>query len=126
MHPVLSPAGIRQSGLRSESLLTTVFYSSGPVTALMQNFPPFCVRIEAKVQPKPRRFHEHLGTAVPQELLVAGRLHVLAQRIHDVGVDVVLRGPGGVVCRSFFPADGAPREHGSSMAQFPRARSRLP
>lgn len=58
-------------------------------------FPRFCVRVEAQVQPEPRRFHEHLGTAVPQELLVAGRLHVFAQRMHDVGVNVVLRGSGG-------------------------------
>ena len=38
---------------------------------------------------------------------------------------MILRGSGGVVGRRFFPVDGAPREHGSSMAQLPGARPRL-
>ena len=87
--------------------------------------PAFCLRVEAEVRPQARRFHQHLGAVIPQERLVAGRLHVLAQRIHDVGIDMILRGPGGVVGRRFFPVDGAPREHGSSMPQLPGACPRL-
>ena len=52
-------------------------------------FPALCVRVEAEVQPEACRFHEHLGAAAFKELLIARRLHIFAQRVHDVRVDVV-------------------------------------
>ena len=49
---------------------------------------------------------------------VAGRVDVLAQRIGDVGVDVVLRGTGRVVGRRLLAVDRAPREQGAVLLKL--------
>src|SRR5215510_9725835 len=46
----------------------------GPGDAIDAEFSPLPVGVEAQVQPEARRFHEHLGTVVLQELLVARRV----------------------------------------------------
>ena len=105
-------------------LLTTVEYSSGPVTLLMTKRPPW------RSQKKPSPAHIRAvstSSSTPcseQQLRVAGHPDVLVQRVGDVGVDVVLRGAGGVVGGRLMAVDRAPREQGSGAADLLRARRR--
>ena len=71
------------------------------------------------VLPEPGGLDQHLGALLEQELLVAGSGHVLAQRVRDVGVDVVLGGPGGVVGGGLLAVDGPPGEQRTLLAHLP-------
>ncbi|CAH0247633.1 hypothetical protein SRABI76_03160 [Microbacterium oxydans] len=75
---------------------------------------------EAERRPEPGRLDRDISTLAAEELLVAGRPHVLAQREADVGVDVVLRRAGGVVGRGLLAVDRAPGEQCTSLVQLRR------
>ena len=84
-------------------------YSSGPgdavdVERVLAVAPP-----EAQVRPHPGGLDQHVDALACEELLVPGGLDVGAQGEGDVGIDVVLRGAGGVVRRRLLAVDGAPR-----------------
>lgn len=66
------------------------------------------LRVGAEVEPETRGLDQHLRTVVAQEVLVAGDVHVLANGVSDVGVDVVLGRAGGIIGRGFVTVDGAP------------------
>ncbi|MDF2574998.1 MAG: hypothetical protein K0S05_1910, partial [Agromyces sp.] len=73
---------------------------------------------EAEVLPHPRGLDEDVDRTSREEVLVAGGRDVLAQRIRDVGVDVVLRGAGGVVRRRLLSVDRAPGEQGAVLVEL--------
>ena len=101
-------------------LLTTAVYSSGPVTPLMHEALAALTGEAAEIEPEAGGLDEHLGAVAVQEVAVAGGVDVFAQRVHDVGVDVILRGAGGVVGRCLVAVDGAPGEAGAGMAELAR------
>ena len=104
--------------------MTTVVYSSGPVTPWMWNVPPSSSR------QNPRSAHSRAVStrmsiaSAGEEVVVAGGADVLAQRVGDVGVDVVLRGAGRVVGRRLLAVDGAPREERAALGQLVGAAPR--
>jgi hypothetical protein len=89
---------------------TTVVYSSGPVTPVDVEAPVLAV--EAEVFPHARRLDQDLGAHLGEERRVVAHLHVLADGVGDVGVDVVLGGARLVVRRGLLAVDGPPREQG--------------
>ncbi len=99
-------------------LLTTVVYSSGPVTPWMWKLGSPLLR------QKPRSAHIRAAStrmSTPSRTrkpAVAGRADVLHQRVGDVGVDVVLRGAGRVVGRRLLAVDRAPREHRAALVHL--------
>jgi len=80
---------------------------------------------EAEIGIEASRLDEHGESLATQEPGVGVDVGVLAQGPGHVRVDVVLGGAGGVVGRSFFAVDGAPREQGSPLRHLPGALSRL-
>ena len=89
--------------------LTTVVYSSGPVTLWMWNKSVAVRRVEPEVLPEACRLDHHLGALVDEEVDVAGGVEVALQRVRHGGVDVVLGGARRVVRRRLLAVDGAPR-----------------
>src|SRR3546814_6782439 len=63
----------------------------------------------AGVEPQPGRLEQHLGRALIQDGSIAGGRQIDLQRIGDGGIDVILGRTGGIVGRTFAPADCAPR-----------------
>ena len=98
--------------------LTTVVYSSGPVTRWMWNDPLPLLRVEPEVVPQPGGLDEDLGALVGQEVDVAGGVEVALEGEHDVGVDVVLRRAGGVVGRRLLAVDRAPRVQPADLVEL--------
>ena len=104
--------------------MTTVVYSSGPVTPWMWNEPLAVVAPEAEVGPQPGGLDEDLDALAHEEVDVAGGVDVLLERVGDVGVDVVLRGAGGVVGRRLLAVDRAPREQRAALVELARRARR--
>ncbi len=106
--------------------LTTVVYSSGPVT-------PWMWKVRAipssglGSRQKPRSAHiRAVSTRIStpsrsMKSVVAGGAHVLAQGERDVGVDVVLSGAGGVVRRGLLAVDRPPGKQRTALGQVLRA-----
>ena len=63
-----------------------------------------------QIRPQAGRFNQDLKALNDQKVRVPCHPHVLVNRVRDVGVDVVLRGPRRIVGGRFFAADGAPRK----------------
>ena len=105
-------------------LLTTVVYSSGPVTPLMRNA-VLALAEEAELGPHPRGLDQELDAVSEQKSVVAGGRDVLAEGVGDVGVDVVLRGAGRVVRGRLVAVDRAPREQGAALADLARPAAGL-
>jgi hypothetical protein len=74
---------------------------------------------EPERRPQARRLDRDVDALAVEELVVAGRPHVLAEREADVGVDVVLRRAGGVVGGCLFAVDRAPREECTGLVELP-------
>ena len=85
----------------------------------MWNDPAVVRRVETQVAPEPCRLDEDLGAFVGEEVDVTRRVEVAGQREDHVGVDVVLRGSGGVVRRGLFTVDRAPRVQPPVLVQVP-------
>ncbi len=73
---------------------------------------------EAQVCPQSCCLDQDVDALFDHEVLVVRGPHVFDQGMRHVGVDMVLRGAGGEVCRSFLAVDGAPREQGAVLGQF--------
>ncbi|CAH0211428.1 hypothetical protein SRABI128_01981 [Microbacterium sp. Bi128] len=73
---------------------------------------------EAEGRPQSCRVDGDVDALAGEELLVTGRADVLRQCEGHVGVDVVLRGAGGVVRRGLFAVDRAPREEGTGLVEL--------
>ena len=103
--------------------MTTVVYSSGPVTPWMWKLrePSPSSRQKPRSAHMPRRLDQDVDALAAHEVLVAAGRDVLAQRVGDVGVDVVLRGAGGVVGRRLLAVDRAPREERAALGEVLRA-----
>ncbi len=71
----------------------------------------------AEREPQARRLHQHLDTALPLEIGVARRAHVLRHGHRDVGVDVERRRAGRPVPRALAAVDRAPGERGALETQ---------
>ncbi len=101
--------------------LTTVVYSSGPVTPWMWNVPL------PRPSQNPRSTHIRAVStrmSMPSRIMKSSSpvaLTYFAQGVGDVGVDVVLRGAGGVVGRGLLAVDRAPREERARLRQLARA-----
>jgi hypothetical protein len=80
----------------------------------------------AEAEPDARRVQHDLGAVLRHEVEVAGRQQVQADRIGDVGIDVVLGGAGRVVGRALLAGDGAPGvERALLMRHLARPLARL-
>jgi hypothetical protein len=90
----------------------------------MQNWPPFWTN-KIRVTARPRCLHQHLNAFVEEEFVLFRRLDVLLQRVHDVCVDVILRGARRVICRRFFAVDRPPGIHGPSLIELARPFARF-
>ena len=73
---------------------------------------------EAEPEPEARRLDQHLAAAVEHQRVVAGDRAVLADRVRDVRVDVVLRGAGGVARRRLLAGDRAPGEQRAAVVEL--------
>jgi hypothetical protein len=89
--------------------LTTVVYSSGPVTPWMWNAAVGRAE-EPEVDPQPGGLDEDLRPDLGEQDAVAAHVDVALDRVRDVGVDVVLRRAGRVVGRRLLAVDRPPRE----------------
>jgi len=69
---------------------------------------------ETEIGPHAGGFDDQFGSLAAHELPVCGHGTVVAYRIRDVGVDVVLGGTSGVVGGGLFAVDGSPREQRAS------------
>ena len=103
-------------------LSTTVVYSSGPVTPLMQKRP------SRRSEKNPSSIHSRAvstTTSAPaqDEVQVARDVDVLAHGVRDVGVDVVLRRAGRVPGRGLLAADRPPRIERPAVTGLPRPRA---
>ena len=98
--------------------MTTVVYSSGPVTRWMWNVRRSVARVEAQVDPQAGGFDQDLRALVRHEVDVAGCFEVAPHREHDCGVDVVLRRAGRVVGGGLLAVDRAPREQRADLAHL--------
>ena len=98
--------------------LTTVVYSSGPVTPWIRNAVVAVVLVEAEIGPQPGRLDQDLGALVGEEVDVAGGVQVPLEGVDHRGVDVVLGGAGGVVRRGLLAVDGPPRVERPELAQL--------
>ena len=80
---------------------------------------------EAEVDPQARGLDQDLRADLLEEFPVTGDVHILAKRVHDVRVDVVLRRPRRVIRGGLVAVDGAPGEERAALVDLPRACARL-
>ena len=79
------------------------------------------LRVEAEIEPEAGGLDQHLRTLVEHQGLVVGDLDIFAQGVEDIGVDVILGRPRGVVGRGLLAVDGAPGEQRPHLVDHLRA-----
>jgi hypothetical protein len=98
--------------------LTTVVYSSGPVTPWMWNLSVGAV--EAEVGPQPGGLDEGFRADLAEQAQVTLDVVVAPDRVSDIGVDVILGGALLEIGRGLLAVDGPPREQRSLLAHLGR------